>query len=288
MTVRQFDVQPRRLRHNDDCTSLWRGRPACACLCLLNGVALSPCAFPTQAGRSSFDLRRLVCSVIVAILVGGSIAVSCAEEKVVPVYEEPLHRMVFEREPVRVLDVQLRPGDTSLYHLHEDPIFYIALEISEIDAQIRSEEWKRTRVSEWHPGAVAHDVGHAEKPLIHRIRNVGGETFRLIAVTNAGPPAPLDGLEADAPLPGEVETDVEWFRQSRVTLTPDSGSEHFRSPFPIVVVQVSPGRTELAVAEAFSRHLTGPGGFAYVEPDRGTELRNSGDVPVTLVVIEAR
>ncbi len=249
---------------------------------------MSPRAFQTPAGHSSFDLRRLVCSVIVAILVGGSIAVSCAEEKVVPVYEEPLHRMVFEREPVRVLDVQLRPGDTSLYHLHEDPIFYIAFDISEIDAQIQGEEWKRTRVSEWHTGAVAHDLGHAEQPLIHRIRNVGSETFRLIAVTNAGPPAPLDGLEADAPLPGEIETDVEYFRQSRVTLALGSGSEHFRSPFPVVVVQVSQGRTDLAISEEYRRHLSGPGGFAFVEPGRDTELRNSGDVPVTLVVIEAR
>ncbi len=245
-------------------------------------------ALHSPTGWSAFVARRLVCSLIVAILVGGSIAVSSAEKEVVPVYMEPLHRLVFESAPVRVLDVQLQPGDSSLYHLHEDPIFYIALDISEIDAQIQGEEWKRTKVSEWHTGAVAHDLGHAEEPLIHRIRNAGSEIFRLIAVTNSGPPAPIDGPEPDAELPGEIETDVEYFRQSRVTLAPGSDPQHFRSPFPIVVVQVSTGRTELAFDGVSSRHLTGPGGFAYVEPNRDTEMRNQGNVEVALVVVEAR
>jgi hypothetical protein len=55
-----------------------------------------------------------------------------------------------------------------------------------------------------------------------------------------------------------------------------------------VVVQVSPGRTELDFDHAISGHLTGRGGFAYVEPDSAIEMRNQGPVEVTLVVIEAR
>jgi len=45
------------------------------------------------------------------------------QQPVIPVFEEPLHRLVLERPPVRVLDVQVLPGTTSLYHLHTDPIF---------------------------------------------------------------------------------------------------------------------------------------------------------------------
>jgi len=47
-----------------------------------------------------------------------------------------MHRLVLERAPVRVLDVQVQPGATSLYHLRGDPIFYVTINISEIDAQI--------------------------------------------------------------------------------------------------------------------------------------------------------
>ena len=205
-----------------------------------------------------------------------------------PVYEEAMHRLVLERAPVRVLDVQVPPGGTSHYHLHSDPIFYVAIDISEIDAQVLGEKWKRTKVSAWSPGSVAHDLRHAEAPLIHRIRNSGSEIFRLIAVTNSGPPVPLAGPDADAALPGHLETEVEWFRQSRVTLAPATAGVRVQSSFPVVIVQVSPGRAEVADSDGTSRALTGPGSFAATEPDREFELRNPGTQPVTLVVIETR
>ncbi len=199
-----------------------------------------------------------------------------------------MHRLVLERLPVRVLDVQVPVGGTSLYHLHSDPIFYVAIDISEIDAQVLGEEWKRTKVSAWSPGGGAHDLGHAEAPLIHRIRNVGDEAFRLIAVTNSGPPTVLGGPEGEAALPGDLETEVEWFRQSRVTLAPGAASGPVKSEFPVVVVQVSPGQARLGGDGADTGSFDGPGSFAAVDPDHGFELRNPGSQPVTLVVIETR
>lgn len=225
---------------------------------------------------------------LLSLSLGGSAACSREQDPVVPVFEEAMHRLVLERLPVRVLDVQVPVGGTSLYHLHTDPIFYVAIDISEIDAQVLGEEWKRTKVSAWSPGGVAHDLGHAEKPLTHRIRNSGDEAFRLIAVTNGGPPAPLAGSDGEAALPGELETEVEWFRQSRVTLAPGAASGSIESKFPVVVVQVSPGRAMLNGGGVDEQNLTGPGSFAAVEPDFDFELSNPGTQPVTLVVIEAR
>ena len=184
-----------------------------------------------------------------------------------------MHQLVLERLPVRVLDVQVPVGGTSLYHLHSDPIFYVAIDISEIEAQVLGEEWKRTKVSAWSPGGVAHDFGHAEEPLTHRIRNTGSEAFRLIAVTNGGPPAPLAGPGIDAVLPGTPETEVEWFRQSRVTLAPGAASGSIESKFPVVVVQVSPGRAMLNGGGVDEQNLTGPGSFAAVEPDLRFQTR---------------
>jgi quercetin dioxygenase-like cupin family protein len=210
------------------------------------------------------------------------------QPQVIPVYQEPMHRLVLDRPPVRVLDVEVLPGATSLSHLHTDPIFYVAIDISEIDAQTPGEEWKRTKVSAWTPGGVAYDLGHADQPLTHRIRNVGDEPFRLIAVTNGGPPAPLAGPGVDAALPGDLETEIEWFRQSRVTLAPATTGVRIQSRFPVVIVQVSPGRAELSDGEGQPQKLATAGDFAFAEPGRVTALRNPGPDPVTLVVIEAR
>ena len=45
----------------------------------------------------------------------------------VPVSQEPKHHNVFENSFVRVLDVHLLPGDTSLFHKHETPSVFIVL-----------------------------------------------------------------------------------------------------------------------------------------------------------------
>ena len=84
--------------------------------------------------------------------------------------------------------------------------------------------------------------------LIHRIRNVGDETFRLIAVTNSGPPAPTDGPEDPTecfPARSRPMSSIFGSRGSRWRWVPIR--QHLRSPFPVVVVQVSAGRTDLAV-----------------------------------------
>jgi len=36
----------------------------------------------------------------------------------VPVYEEPLHKVVLKNEYIRLIDVHLPPGDTTQFHIH--------------------------------------------------------------------------------------------------------------------------------------------------------------------------
>jgi len=228
--------------------------------------------------------RRLILSILLVL----PIDYSWAQEKAVPVYEEPMHRMVLERDQVRVLDVQIPAGATSLYHIHSAPIFYVALDISPIDAQPSGGKWNATRISEWTSGQVAYDLKYAEQSFTHRVRNVGTEPFRLIAVTNSGPGTQASGPIRRSELPGEVENEVAWFRQSRVKLPPGESSGWFRSTFPIVVLQVGPGETELLSEDGDGQRMTSSGTFAFVEPGDGSEIRNRGAEPVTLIVIEAR
>ena len=229
-------------------------------------------------------IQRLILSILLVL----PVADSWAKEKPVPVYDEPMHQLVLERAPVRVLDVQIPPGETSLFHIHGAPIFYVAIDISPIDAQPIGGEWNATRISEWIPGQVAYDLRYAEKSFTHRVRNVGTEAFRLIAVTNSGPGAQSAGPVRSSDLPGKVENEVAWFRQSRVTLPPGESSGWFRSTSPIVVVQVGPGEAEILPEDGDGQSTTSSGDFAFVEPGHGSEIRNRGAEPMTLVVIEAR
>jgi len=62
-------------------------------------------------------------------------------QRVVPVHEEPRHKLMFEGGGLRVLDLQIAPGDTSLYHLHATPILYTSVSVSCTIEQLVGGDW---------------------------------------------------------------------------------------------------------------------------------------------------
>jgi quercetin dioxygenase-like cupin family protein len=193
----------------------------------------------------------------------------------VPVHQEPRHRLVWEDGPVRVLDVRIPPGDTTLFHIHDAAILYVPVAISPTDAQTLGGGWSGVGprdVSRFSVGAVATDTQYAARPLTHRVTNVGSRPFRLIAITNAGPGDPA---AADSTLPGELETSSAWFRQSRVALASGASTAWYASPVPLVVVQVGPGPAR-AERESGSTVLEGAGAWAYVPAGARFRVRNGG------------
>ncbi len=59
----------------------------------------------------------------------------------VPVHKEPHHRQVFQRGPMRILDLQLPPGDISWFHSHEWPVLYLTLSQGQMRTQNLGEAW---------------------------------------------------------------------------------------------------------------------------------------------------
>ncbi|HEX3080985.1 MAG TPA: hypothetical protein VHQ04_11000, partial [Puia sp.] len=43
----------------------------------------------------------------------------------VPVSQEPLHHKVLENNHLRLLDVHIPPGDTSMFHIHATPSVFV-------------------------------------------------------------------------------------------------------------------------------------------------------------------
>jgi quercetin dioxygenase-like cupin family protein len=64
-----------------------------------------------------------------------------AESLIVPVYKEPHHRQVFQYGSVRILDLQIPPGDISWFHSHESPVLYVTLSTSMTRTQNLGEDW---------------------------------------------------------------------------------------------------------------------------------------------------
>ena len=211
------------------------------------------------------------------LLPTGCLIIGLVLQQAVPVHEEPRHQLVFNDDVAFILDVQIPPGDTTLYHTHADPIFYVSIGTSRTRSQVMGRDWVgpgEGLVSS--PGRVFSNIRYADRPVTHRVNNVGDGLFRLIAVINRshGPSADsaVRSPRPIAMLPSgfEVEIDNHWFRSFRGTLEPGASSTLHRHALPVVTVQVADGTWLFHIA--------------------GTEhrLENPGDTSLELVEIEIR
>ena len=71
-----------------------------------------------------------------------------------PVHQEPHHRQLFQHGPMRIIDLQIPPGDMSWFHTHEWPVFYLTVADSQTRTQILGLEWG-ARARGAGPGAAA-------------------------------------------------------------------------------------------------------------------------------------
>ena len=80
-------------------------------------------------------LSRTLTFIVVLLLPGYSAKAQVA------VREEPRHHPVLQNKYIRLLDVWLPPGDTTLYHIHETPSVFVILSHTITGAQIKGGNW---------------------------------------------------------------------------------------------------------------------------------------------------
>lgn len=110
------------------------------------------------------------------IFLVSSPSIDCVAQ--IPVREEPRHKNVFENGIVRVLDVWIQPGDTSLYHRHETPSLFIFFTNSKIGSQMLNESKEEGMMSE--SGESYYDSFAI--PEVHRVWNADLAPFHVMDV----------------------------------------------------------------------------------------------------------
>jgi hypothetical protein len=208
------------------------------------------------------------------------------DEPVVPVHQEPRHRLVFDSPMTRILDIQIPPGDTTLFHTHSEPILYVTMSTSQTRSQTLGGEWsggggataRAASASPATPAAPAARVvgrmnsttSYAQQPLTHRVNNVGETLFRLIGITNSSAGDESTAPSADFAVKPEI--DNRWFRGYRWMLGGDVANEH-RHANPVAIVLVT-GRAE--VSGATKTALDKPGAFAWLEANTPHRIQSIG------------
>ena|SRR5665213_1108487 len=222
-------------------------------------------------------------------LVGRSVVAQdrSSEVNAVPVFSEPHHHPVFQNALVRVLDVRVPPGETTLYHVHANR--HIGVVIS------GARTWDQTRGQ---PASVVDSLAdsagsifdNASEPLpyTHRVGNADTVDFRYVVgqlLSSSGIDAPV--LPASSGL--RLERETAGARVYRVTLAPGQSTDVHQHVQPGLTVQVGPGtlRLEGATPEAASAR-SGAGAWWWRGAGTQHVLRNVGAQPIEVVEIDWR
>src|SRR5690606_10103698 len=110
-------------------------------------------------------------------------------------------------------------------------------------------------------GRVSSNTDYVTENFTHRVNNPGPNLFRIIALTNYGPP--VQGV-TDRPSGLSVEPQLEndWFRSYRLELEPGETTPAQGHQNPTVVVQVSEGTVHVSRHDGITAELTDEGDWA--------------------------
>lgn len=193
------------------------------------------------------------------------------DARVVRILEEPRHRVVHHDGDVWLLDVQINPGDTTLPHTHDAAIMYTFISNGE----------------EALHGRVSSNTDYVEESYTHRVHNEGPGLFRIIALTNYGPPR--DGaMDSPAGLDAEPTLENPWFRSYRRELAAGESTAVLTHRNPAVIVQVTEGLVHVSREDGITAELDAMGDWAWRDTGSPYRVSNVSDSPVTVVINEAR
>ena len=206
----------------------------------------------------------------------------------------PSDWIVFHDGLLRVLDVSISPGDTTPFHTHDAAVVYIPIALSATDAQVSGGDWGVVgpeSASRLKVGTASSDLVYVNRPLEHRVANIGPDEFRVFEIVNAGSGVPPG---TGPSLPGDLLMTSSWFRQSTLVLDAGKHTRWFSGEMPVVVLV--PGTGQVTVERAATDIAYDPppdlkvalGGWAFVPAGARYRIENAGVGRSTVMVVEVR
>ena len=223
---------------------------------------------------------------ILAPLAGLLLASPIAAQAVVPVADEPFHRTALLTPAARVLDIHMQPGDSTAYHSHARPYFWVVISGQQFHSQLPGGAAAPVAFA---PGHVGFTAATESAPLVHRVFDRAPVGFHLVSAELD--PGYLATCARRAPEPAargaEMIFDTLGVTVQRVRLAPgetlaagSAGAQLWISLTPGLIA-VSPSASDLEVATELDA-----GQFIWAGK-RGA-LRNPGSSRMDAVVIRWR
>jgi len=200
--------------------------------------------------------------------------------QVVPVSKEPMHHNVFENSFLRVLDVHVLPGDTTLFHKHETPSVFIVLTPVKTGSEVIIEDGKSTALSK--DAAISFE-SFARSPRVHRVWNEDSIEFHVmdVEILNKDP----RDIQSYPTQPGlRLLFDEKTVRGYRLTLNPNSKIT-VPSPGPSLVVCLDNGLKNVKLNKT---SLWKKGDFLFLPAGEQLVFDNKDEASFSFAVIEIK
>lgn len=238
-----------------------------------------------MAGKNHSTLRLVVTAALAAIGFLPTVLYAQAPTNVVPVTAEPHHRVRFDNGRVRIYDVVLPKGESTLWHKHSADSFQVFFNASAVIVEPQGGQPRRYPLF---PGLVVFS-STAKGPYTHRVEGDGDAPFRVALCELLGAPSGVGGANSakrrDAPFSVALQNDRG--RAYRLLLKPGESTGTFTRPANTAIFAISSGRiSEHSEGKAPRLWDFDPGNFRWSDFPETLSLKNESRARVELVEIE--
>jgi len=199
----------------------------------------------------------------------------------VPVRLEPRHKVALENEFIRLLDVRILPGDTSLFHIHQTPSFFIPLSNTAIGSQVKGQ---LPQESKFNAGATWYN-GFENGPLIHRVWD--SDTIALHVIDLELLSAKNTTLPATAQLTGfKIDFENEKLRVYKFGISSNQTISLPVIATPMVFISVSGSDVQIQNQDKKdSKYYIKAGAFQWLEPNQNFSIDNKETDTADVILI---
>lgn len=198
----------------------------------------------------------------------------------VQVRKEPRHKKVFENKYFRLLDVWIKPGDTTLFHIHSTPSLFLRFTNSDVTSQIIGQGWVKNR----NERGTASFSSYADDTLVHRVSNIDTSLFHVTDIELLSSYKPHIPIQ---PLPFTVIFDNE--KAIAYKLTASSLNKNIISNRRPLIAQLVEGR-EVIFYDVMKKKTTVllTGKYLYINPKSSFYFSAKENETINMVLFEIK
>lgn len=198
----------------------------------------------------------------------------------VQVSKEPRHKNAVENKYIRLLDVNIQPGDTSLFHIHSTPSVFLHFTTTVVCSQIKEKEWvtaTNTQGNAWYRSFV-------NDTLVHRVSNCDTVPFHVTDVELLSPYKPAKKLQ---PLTFTVLFENEKVFAYRLTAAAFN-KQIINGRGPMIAQLVAGNEVKLHNKKGKGLLTLKAGKYLYIKPGTAFYFSAMADAAINMVLIEIK